>query len=330
MKEELKEVFEKYLDCYLTKRDIYTTINLLGPNFTVYGTGFDEKGKDRITSIDLYIRDLTQVKEPIKYTIDELTIVTPTDNIGIILCDINFEFYLLNTTVKFNHIRISSIWVKHQDRWLMEHKHISFPTKEHGEDEAYPLKELEDRNIVLERCLAERTIQLNDTIKELTITATTDKLTGLFNRRKIEDILEIEIERSKRYNTIFSVILTDIDYFKKVNDEFGHVAGDNTLIQFSEILSSRLRKTDFCGRWGGEEFIIVCPETSCKDAVILAEDIRKSIEKKVFKGIGHKTASFGVTEYKIGETHDSLINRVDKLLYKAKLNGRNRVETDPI
>lgn len=153
----------------------------------------------------------------------------------------------------------------------------------------------------------------------------TDKLTGLFNRHKLDEILTMKIEEYLRYKTPFSVILLDIDYFKDVNDNYGHDIGDYVLQQFAVLLKSSVRTTDVIGRWGGEEFIIVCTNTSLENATTLAEHLRKKVESTPFDTVGNKTASFGVKEFEKGDDMISFFKSVDDALYQAKHTGRNKV-----
>jgi diguanylate cyclase (GGDEF)-like protein/PAS domain S-box-containing protein len=154
----------------------------------------------------------------------------------------------------------------------------------------------------------------------------TDRLTGIYNRLKLDEALGVEYERFSRYESKFSVILFDIDKFKSVNDTYGHIEGDNVLKKVAEVTGKNIRATDCFGRWGGEEFLIICSETVKDDASILAEKIRKLIENTDF-GIDRTiTCSFGVAEISINDNAEQLVSRADKLLYKAKENGRNRVE----
>ena len=162
--------------------------------------------------------------------------------------------------------------------------------------------------------------------EELKRLATTDKLTGAYNRTKFKEIMVREIERVKRYNQPLSLIIFDIDRFKKVNDKYGHNAGDYVLRTISDIVGENIRKIDYFVRWGGEEFMIISSETNLKEAYALAERIREIIENYMFEGIGKVTISFGVTEFNEDDTQDSLIKRADDAMYEAKRKGRNRVE----
>lgn len=157
--------------------------------------------------------------------------------------------------------------------------------------------------------------------------ATTDRLTGLNNRLKIENNVDEEVDRAKRYNRGLSIILLDIDDFKSVNDEYGHHIGDVVLREFATVIQDGIRKVDAVGRWGGEEFLIILPETNIKEAENVAEQIRSKVENYTFTVVRHKTSSFGVSEYVQGDNSRSIINRADKALYKSKGLGKNQIQT---
>ncbi|EMT46155.1 GGDEF domain-containing response regulator [Anoxybacillus flavithermus] len=155
--------------------------------------------------------------------------------------------------------------------------------------------------------------------------ATKDPLTKTFNRLKFDEFFTREIRRARRYKQPFSIILFDIDHFKKVNDTYGHDAGDIVLMRMCEAISNRLRDCDIFARWGGEEFIILAPATSRVGAYRLAESLRRLVETVHFPKVGHITCSFGVCEYEQGMTKEQMVKRADEALYEAKRGGRNRV-----
>lgn len=152
----------------------------------------------------------------------------------------------------------------------------------------------------------------------------TDALTSIFNRRKLDDALDLEIERAKRSGDNLSIILIDIDNFKLVNDGFGHQVGDEVLIEFSKLLLKHTRKTDIVGRWGGEEFLIICPYTTAENAAVLAEHIRIAIAEHGFGPSGNQTASFGVAQFTFDDKK-SFFEKVDMAMYKAKHQDKNQV-----
>jgi diguanylate cyclase (GGDEF)-like protein len=174
-------------------------------------------------------------------------------------------------------------------------------------------------------------IRLIDTHKKLLDdlfrSANEDYLTGLYNRRKITQILTAEIGRCERYHRAFSIIMIDIDDFKQTNDTFGHNSGDTLLIETADIIQRTVRNTDSAGRWGGEEFLVICPETDASGAAYLAEKIRTIIESSEFHMAGKKTASFGIAAYKDDKVVNSIVKRADDALYTAKNGGKNRVVT---
>jgi polar amino acid transport system substrate-binding protein len=163
--------------------------------------------------------------------------------------------------------------------------------------------------------------------KILEISSITDRLTQLYNREKLDEALEAEIIRAERYHTLFGVVMIDIDFFKNVNDVHGHQTGDHVLFELSAILKNHSRKADIVGRWGGEEFLIICPNTEKEGLATLAESLRMKIERHIFPIVGAKTASFGLTMYQPKDTRHSVLSRADHALYLAKDRGRNRVET---
>jgi len=154
----------------------------------------------------------------------------------------------------------------------------------------------------------------------------TDKLTQIANRLYLDTQYVKQMDRAKRYGTLFSVIMVDIDFFKNVNDKYGHKVGDDILINLVQILKDNTRSLDILGRWGGEEFLIICTETHMAQAKILAEKIRKKIENFDFPEVKHLTCSFGVAEYVSSDKNEDTFKRADQALYNAKNNGRNRVE----
>jgi diguanylate cyclase (GGDEF)-like protein/PAS domain S-box-containing protein len=164
--------------------------------------------------------------------------------------------------------------------------------------------------------------------KRIEIISQTDKLTQIYNRVKLDASLEIEFNRFQRYKDIFSIILIDIDHFKSVNDNYGHQVGDSVLIQLSKLLKEHCRKTDIVGRWGGEEFMIICPDTDIKGSTLLAEHLRKLVDEFEFNVVKHKTISVGVAEIYNSDNIETLLKRVDDNLYEAKNSGRNKVVSD--
>jgi diguanylate cyclase (GGDEF)-like protein len=153
-----------------------------------------------------------------------------------------------------------------------------------------------------------------------------DALTGLANRRAVEEILAAEISRAQRFTHALAVVLLDLDHFKEINDSFGHAAGDAMLREVSRLLISLARQGDTVGRWGGEEFVVVLPETDLAGAQRFAERLRRTIESHAV-GEMKTSSSCGVATMLPQDSVEELLGAADKALYQAKSNGRNRTES---
>jgi len=185
---------------------------------------------------------------------------------------------------------------------------------------------LRERQILAERNMAEQA--LRDSEKRFQELSITDGLTGLFNSRHFYSQLQNEVDRYERYKRPLTMLLLDIDNFKNYNDSYGHLEGDIVLMRLAEVINRCLRKTDSAYRYGGEEFVIILPETSGEQGQIIAERIREEFKAEVFNSGGvetHVTVSIGVTQYLENDSLTSFINRADKCMYTAKWKGRDRV-----
>jgi len=161
--------------------------------------------------------------------------------------------------------------------------------------------------------------------EKLLMISMTDPLTQLYNRMKIDEILDYELEQANRYGKQLSVVMTDIDHFKRINDNYGHHVGDTVLKDFAAILRENTRSSDTVARWGGEEFLIVFTNTALDEAYDIAEKLRSMISTYDFEVGETMTASFGVAQYENGESKEAMINRADEAMYEAKETSRNLV-----
>lgn len=185
-------------------------------------------------------------------------------------------------------------------------------------------RKLHERNVALRKAMA----GLNEANRELEMLARHDPLTGVYNRRHLFKRLEEEVERSRRGGSPLALCMLDVDHFKEVNDCQGHQAGDEVLRQVAATIASSLRSLDVFGRYGGEEFVLVLPQTQLEGARDKAERVRGDIDR-LRPGGGAVTVSIGVAEYRPGDSVDSLLARADGALYLAKAQGRNRVVPGP-
>jgi len=183
-------------------------------------------------------------------------------------------------------------------------------------------------NEELEKQVKERTALLAKANDELKIISTTDRLTGIANRMKLEHELGRLMSAEPAPERPLSIIMADVDHFKRVNDEHGHQTGDAVLSEIASLLQRSTRAADSVGRWGGEEFLILCADTGRDGATAVAEKLRRLVEEHEFPVVGRMTCSFGVGAYERGASRDELTRRADEALYRAKNNGRNRVESD--
>jgi len=176
----------------------------------------------------------------------------------------------------------------------------------------------------LKRVLKERYLK-----EELRKLAITDDLTKLFNARHFYKQLKMEVDRSRRYKHLLSLLLLDIDYFKSYNDTYGHLAGDSVLAHLGQTIQASLRRMDSAYRYGGEEFTIILPDTGGEEAVKVAQRIASAISSERFKPVPEEdvciSVSIGIAEYSLGDDLEAFVKRADMAMYKSKKKGRNRV-----
>jgi diguanylate cyclase (GGDEF)-like protein len=184
---------------------------------------------------------------------------------------------------------------------------------------------LRQLNANLEALVEKRTHELMEKNRELEYISVTDALTGIPNRLRLDQLLKDAINQSQRYGTELSILLVDVDKFKQVNDQFGHQAGDQVLVDIARLLSQGCREVDVAGRWGGEEFLVICRNTGLEGAMILGEKLRVKIAEYEFLHIGKRSISAGVTMFQTHDTLNTMISRADTALYRAKEQGRNCV-----
>jgi len=170
--------------------------------------------------------------------------------------------------------------------------------------------------------------RLQARITELESLSATDALTGAWNRVHLERMVDVEISRSVRSGMPVTLILLDIDHFKRINDHFGHLAGDAVLTEFVSRIRKRMRNTDLLFRWGGDEFVVLATSVGYRGGAALAEGLRRTICDMRFAEVGPIMVSMGVTEYREGESAESWFRRTDQALYAAKSAGRNRIHVD--
>lgn len=203
-----------------------------------------------------------------------------------------------------------SEWVKG-----MQNGEYNFDAKKYRNDEIG----------ILANTFSNMASQVQNNIFNLEHISRTDHLTQINNRTILDEALITEMYKFERYGTPCSIIMIDVDHFKKINDSYGHLIGDKVLIEISRILTKMIRLSDILGRWGGEEFLIICPNTDLIGGRALAELLRKHIANHEFDETLHVTVSLGVSVFEKGTSAEGTVKNADQLLYKAKSEGRNRV-----
>ncbi len=186
--------------------------------------------------------------------------------------------------------------------------------------------ELNHNYVSVQAELAQSNLKLQQREAQVIALSLTDVMTGVGNRRRLEQALPLEVNRAERSGTKLCALMADLDYFKRINDSFGHEAGDKVLAAFGALLRGQTRPTDIVARYGGEEFVILMPHTDLAQALIAAERIRAALAAARIEPLPDGvTASFGVAELAADEKGDALLRRIDAALYAAKQAGRNRV-----
>ncbi len=184
-------------------------------------------------------------------------------------------------------------------------------------------EQLKLTNEKLEEKVKARTKELEEALQKMEKISIYDKLTKLYNRHKLDNELNKEIDFAKRCGNCFGLILMDIDNFKIINDSLGHVLGDKVLVEFADVFKRSIRQTDIAGRWGGDEFLIIVPKASKETILHLAKTLQKNIKQHKFQKVGFLTLSIGGAVYRDSDDADSIIQRADKGLYRSKDKGKD-------
>lgn len=269
--------------------------------------------RNNINNVDYYIQPLDLLNSKEKYCIYLIDCILPNISGEQIIKKLRkSERYSVIMAISSisNDIVISNILSAGADDYIIKPfiESIFMARLKANVRTFYLLKQLKEKNLKLEQIVK------------------IDGLTELLNHKYVFERLAEEIQRAQRYSTLFSIIMIDIDNFKLVNDNYGHQTGDEVLIQISKCLQNNLRNIDIIGRYGGEEFLIILPETNLQGAYIIAERLREGVSQINFSKENLRVnISSGIAEF-ANETPNDLIKRADTLLYNAKKNGRNRIE----
>lgn len=345
---QAKILVEIFFKEFLVNRNYHNLISLLDKKITWFGTGKDEVCDGFEEVAELLKKDFGQLETVFRITKQDLKEEKITKDISLVWGILSAETYFEGERLGFEEVRVTVVCKKREKSIKIIHFHLSLPSENQKEDECYPITMLRDyienlseidnlnniddlSKVYLE--MKKHYLELLETNKKLDHINVKlknhikiDGLTGLLNHTYIMKKLEEELSRCCHCGVPIVLLMLDLDYFKKVNDTYGHVVGDEVLMESSQLLQDIVGDLGGIGRYGGEEFCIVLPEIGLEKGLEISEKIRKSFEAHSFSSEGIKvTISIGISEANGDINKQRLIEVTDKLLYEVKNTGRNKV-----
>ncbi len=345
----IKEFFKRFF----IERDIATILPTVSKNLTGFGPlkytvafSFDQSLKNLKQELDT-------IPAPIDYQIRQSRVKALSSDIFLYIAVLDISIDLDTKTVPLKDLRVSFvISTSKEGEFLFEHMHLSYPTASAVFAETGLESSDKSLSQIMEDVVHHRIKDVNEAYKELEQVISTDDLTGLRSRIKIEEDVNTELRRASRYGSIFSIVMMDLDRFKLLNDWYGHLFGDFVLKEFGSMLNGALRETDFAGRWGGDEFLLMFPQATFAKAQIVMKKLLDRYQKvtvesllvryqKEYPGLfsvddfsaiskdselfpfKKMSFSYGIAEYRIKDTLLHLINRADIGLYEMKRDLRS-------
>lgn len=289
-------LFKKYIDMYSSRDE------RMGSYFSENFTGFSGSSNDMVTNktqvLELIQQDYAQVSEPIGIEILELTLQDLADDVVAATAFFHLHLPLSDPFLSEEVARLVLVFRYEQTDWKIVHGGLSIPFEPTQGAEMYPVSAIEKRNRDLEQLIEVRTKELEQANRLLQIRSDTDGLTQISNRRYFDSMLKKEWNRCERLGAELSVIMLDIDYFKKYNDHYGHLAGDDCLQTLAqEFTKSLTRAGDLVARYGGEEFVVLLPTTGLHAALDVAAHLEKAVASLA---LPHAQSSFGIVTVSLG------------------------------
>ena len=327
----IRSLFEKYIDMY-SSRD-KRVISYFSENFSGYAGSSEELITNQAQLLKAIEQDLTQIPERIRIDMLSLCLQDLADDVVVATGFFHIHLSTPQPLLSQKTARLALIFCHEQTEWKIVHGGLSIAFESLEGDEMYPVSAIEQRNRELEQLIVVRTQELEQANQLLQIRSNTDCLTQISNRRYFDSMLEQEWNRGQRLGSKLSVIMLDIDYFKRFNDHYGHVAGDSCLQELAQQLQSSLtRAGDVVARYGGEEFVVLLPNTDKQAALTVAKHLQEAIASLAMphaeSSFGIVTVSFGIASLIPSDLHSAveLVKFADRALYNAKLAGRNCIE----
>ncbi|URN82869.1 diguanylate cyclase [Acetobacterium wieringae] len=317
--------FDDFITAYLTERDLNKTASLFAESFFGFGTGLAERTYTKAEAMLLYQQDIESAPNPIAVTFHQKQFLLLDADNALVAAELDMKTVILEQWVKFNNLRLLLVMHRNQDTVAIVGMHLSFPTDVHGDEESFPLKELEERAHLLQEMVEKRTKSLKQAYDELSDLINRDRLTKVASRHYFEEALLNEQRRFKNFQRNYALILLDIDDFKQINDMNGHLIGDDILKTVAATISNIARKTDVVARWGGDEFVILLPETGVDTAYELAEAMRQAVENGDYPITLAITLSIGISGSRADDHARNVFKLVDDAMYRAKKTGKNQI-----
>ncbi|WP_303867752.1 GGDEF domain-containing protein [Acetobacterium wieringae] len=317
--------FDAYIAAYLTERDLKKTATLFAKSFFGFGTGLEERTYTKAEAMLLYQQDIESAPNPITVNFHQKQFLLLDADNALAAAELDMKTVILEQQIKFNNLRLLLVMHRYQDTVAIVGMHLSFPTDVHGDDESFPLKELEERAHLLREMVEKRTKSLKQAYDELSDLINRDRLTKVASRHYFEEALLNEQRRFKNFQRDYALILLDIDDFKQINDTNGHLIGDDILKTVAVTISNTARKTDIVARWGGDEFVILLPETGVDTAYKLAEAMRLAVQNGDYPIALTITLSIGIAGSQADDYTRNVFQLVDDAMYRAKKTGKNQI-----
>lgn len=317
--------FDQYLNAYLTERNLSKTAAMFAESFYGFGTGLGERFYNRDEALLLYKHDIESAPNQIQAHFNKKEFYLVDSDNAIVAAELDMKTVILEQTIKLKNLRLLMVMHRVNQQVEIVGMHLSFPTDVHDDDESFPLKELEERTHLLRKMVEQRTKSLKQAYDELTDLINRDRLTQLSSRHYFEEALNNEQIRFKNFKRDYTLILMDIDDFKSINDQYGHLTGDEILKAVAAIIQKIARKTDIVARWGGDEFVILLPETELDTAMDIGESIRKAVQNGEYQVAAEITLSIGISGSQANCEPQSLFKIVDDAMYRAKKIGKNQI-----
>lgn len=329
----IRALLDEYITLYAGRDDRLT--EKFSHTFSGFTGGGNFLVHDRESWVDITRQDFAQVPSPLRIEMLDVSMQDLSEDVVSATAFFHIHLPMQDHVLSHETARLLLIFRQEGPDWKIVNSTISIPYHLVQDGEVYPLKSLSEKNRELEKLVAERTHALEEANCKLEFLSNTDGLTGIANRRNFDRALSLEWMRAQRSNSPLSLILLDVDHFKRYNDNYGHLAGDDCLRAIAKVLAlGGQRATDTTARFGGEEFVVLLPSTSPRGALEIAKRIRHKVMELALPHVGTPmgiiTVSLGVACQAPSFRHasDALLQEADSALYRAKQSGRNCVRSD--